>query len=92
MYLELNCIACLCPLLADQIPMAVFCLSSPTGACSCTLGSSTGVITIEGPLRRKTLLKEGKKPTVSDFNSFSPYDSNSVAAAFIPKMKFKPAA
>lgn len=23
---------------------------------------------MEGPLRRKTLLKEGKKPTVSDYN------------------------
>lgn len=35
------------------------------------------VVTMEGPLRRKTLLKEGKKPTVSDSNS--PWDSNSIA-------------
>lgn len=46
--------------------MVMLRLSSPTGAGSYTLGSSTGVISMEGPLRRKTLLKEGKKPTVSD--------------------------
>ncbi|ETE71135.1 Ras-specific guanine nucleotide-releasing factor RalGPS1, partial [Ophiophagus hannah] len=36
---------------------------SPTGACSCRSGASMGVVTMEGPLRRKTLLKEGRKPT-----------------------------
>lgn len=30
-----------------------------------TLGSSAAVPTMEGPLRRKTLLKEGRKPAVS---------------------------
>ncbi|EPQ17204.1 Ras-specific guanine nucleotide-releasing factor RalGPS1 [Myotis brandtii] len=38
-------------------------LESPTGPCICALGSSAAVPTMEGPLRRKTLLKEGRKPT-----------------------------
>ncbi|XP_069465472.1 ras-specific guanine nucleotide-releasing factor RalGPS1 isoform X1 [Ambystoma mexicanum] len=42
----------------------------PSGACSCTLGSSSGVIAIEGPLRRKTLLKEGRKPTLSSWTRY----------------------
>ncbi|KAI4547436.1 hypothetical protein MJG53_005382 [Ovis ammon polii x Ovis aries] len=37
-------------------------LESPTGPCICTLGSSAAAPTMEGPLRRKTLLKEGRKP------------------------------
>ncbi|ELK07209.1 Ras-specific guanine nucleotide-releasing factor RalGPS1 [Pteropus alecto] len=37
-------------------------LESPTGPCICALGGSAAVPTMEGPLRRKTLLKEGRKP------------------------------
>ncbi|XP_028918439.1 ras-specific guanine nucleotide-releasing factor RalGPS1 isoform X4 [Ornithorhynchus anatinus] len=44
--------------------------SNPTGPCSCTLGNSTGVITMEGPLRRKTLLKEGRKPALPSWSRY----------------------
>ncbi|XP_056668150.1 ras-specific guanine nucleotide-releasing factor RalGPS1 isoform X3 [Monodelphis domestica] len=51
-------------------PRTRSCVYSPTGPCSCALGNSSGVITMEGPLRRKTLLKEGRKPALSSWSRY----------------------
>ncbi|GAA6102859.1 ras-specific guanine nucleotide-releasing factor RalGPS1 isoform X2 [Tachysurus ichikawai] len=43
---------------------------SATGAVSSYECSSLSSITIEGPLRRKTMMKEGKKPTLSSWKRY----------------------
>uniref|UniRef100_A0A8C5AQK9 Ras-specific guanine nucleotide-releasing factor RalGPS1 n=1 Tax=Gadus morhua TaxID=8049 RepID=A0A8C5AQK9_GADMO len=43
---------------------------SPSGASSCHGCAQVGSITIEGPLRRRTLLKEGRKPRLSSWTRF----------------------
>ncbi|TKS84043.1 Ras-specific guanine nucleotide-releasing factor [Collichthys lucidus] len=64
----------------DQIweKLSAFCRDQPTNtgkdnssaANSCYGCSEAGGVTIEGPLRRKTLLKEGRKPRLSSWTRF----------------------
>ncbi|KAK0146694.1 Ras-specific guanine nucleotide-releasing factor RalGPS1 [Merluccius polli] len=45
-------------------------MESPSGASSCHGCAQVGSVTIEGPLRRRTLLKEGRKPRLSSWTRF----------------------
>ncbi|XP_041428250.1 ras-specific guanine nucleotide-releasing factor RalGPS1 isoform X2 [Xenopus laevis] len=57
----------------------------PTGAYSSFVGSSSSAIAMEGPLRRKTLLKEGKKPTLASWTRYWVTLSGSTLLYFGPK-------
>ncbi|XP_031746938.1 ras-specific guanine nucleotide-releasing factor RalGPS1 isoform X3 [Xenopus tropicalis] len=57
----------------------------PTGAYSSFVGSSSSAIAMEGPLRRKTLQKEGKKPTLASWTRYWVTLSGSTLLYFGPK-------
>lgn len=59
-----NCLILLLFALPPRMSFPIPTSPSPSGANSCYGCSEVGSVTIEGPLRRKTLLKEGRKPKV----------------------------
>eukprot|EP00079_Xenopus_tropicalis_P013487 XP_002942011.2 PREDICTED: ras-specific guanine nucleotide-releasing factor RalGPS1 [Xenopus tropicalis] len=66
-------------------PRSRSCVYSPTGAYSSFVGSSSSAIAMEGPLRRKTLQKEGKKPTLASWTRYWVTLSGSTLLYFGPK-------
>ncbi|XP_043914071.1 ras-specific guanine nucleotide-releasing factor RalGPS1 [Protopterus annectens] len=55
---------------ARNSPRSRSCVYSPAGACCCPVGNPAGTITMEGPLRRKTILKEGRKPALASWSRY----------------------